>query len=76
MAESETDFGITRDSPYLTLMGELWGVYCEEFGENCLRHKNTTLYYVSPYQTDDLYILQGVVLLSQFPEFPEILEHL
>ena len=28
-------------------MGELWGVYCEEFGENLLRYKSTTLYMLS-----------------------------
>ena len=23
-----------KDTPYLTLTGELWGVFCEELGEN------------------------------------------
>ena len=32
-AEHKTDFKLT-DNPYLALTGELWGVYCEDFGEN------------------------------------------
>ena len=27
-------FELTKDIPYLTLMGELCGVYCEYFGNN------------------------------------------
>ena len=34
MAESESDITITTDTPWLDLTGELWGVYCEDFGEN------------------------------------------
>ena len=34
VTESESDIRITTDTPYLALMGELWGVYCEDFGEN------------------------------------------
>ena len=30
-AESESDFKLTTDTPYLTLMGELWGVYYQYF---------------------------------------------
>ena len=33
-AERELDFNLTTDTPYLALTGELWGVYCEYFGEN------------------------------------------
>ena len=44
MAESESNFRITTDILYLSLMGELWGVYCEYFGENWLRYNGTTLY--------------------------------
>ena len=29
VAESEKDFRITTDTPYLALTGKLWGVYCE-----------------------------------------------
>ena len=32
--ELKLDFELTTDIPYLTLTGELWGVYCEDFGEN------------------------------------------
>ena len=44
MAESESDFRITVDTPYLTLTGELWGVvFCEDFGENWPHNNGTTL---------------------------------
>ena len=34
VAESESGFRITTDTPYLALTGELWGVFCEDFAEN------------------------------------------
>ena len=43
-AESEWYFRITTGTPYLTLMGELWGVYCEDFGENWPHCNATALY--------------------------------
>ena len=52
MAESESDIRITTDTPYLALTGELWGVYCEDFGENWPRYNGTTLYTPKiPYNT-------------------------
>ena len=44
MAEIESDFRITTDTPYLALMGERWGVYCEDLGENWARY-NSTVYW-------------------------------
>ena len=32
--EPKSDFKLTTDTPYLTLTGELWGVYCDDLGEN------------------------------------------
>ena len=29
-----SDYELTKDTPYLTLTRELWGVSCEYFGEN------------------------------------------
>ena len=43
-AEHKSDFGPIKDFPYLPLMGELWGVYCEYFGENWLRYNSIALY--------------------------------
>ena len=40
-AKHESDFKITKDTPYLTLMGELWGVCCEDFAENLSRYNGT-----------------------------------
>ena len=38
LVEIESDFGITTDIPYLTLTGELWGVYCDDFDDNWLHY--------------------------------------
>ena len=43
MAERELDIRITADTPYLALTGELWGVYCEDVGENRPRYNGTAL---------------------------------
>ena len=48
MAKSESDIRITTDTPYLALTGELWGVYCEDLGENWSRYNGTALYYAVP----------------------------
>ena len=42
--ELKSDFKLTNDTPYLALTGELWAVYCKDFGENWSRYKGTTLY--------------------------------
>ena len=34
----------SQQTPYLALAGELWGVCCEDFGENWPCHNSTTLY--------------------------------
>ena len=43
-AELKPDFKLATDTPYLALMGELWGVYCEDFAENWPRYNGTTQY--------------------------------
>ena len=43
VAEGESDIRITRDTPYFALTGELWGVNCEDFGENEPRYNGTAL---------------------------------
>ena len=43
-AEHKSELTLTKDTPYLTLTGELWGVCCDDF-EEILSHCNcTTLY--------------------------------
>ena len=42
--EHKSDFELTKDTPYLALMGELWGVCCEDFRENWSRKNDTALY--------------------------------
>ena len=46
MAEYQSDAGSTKDIPYLTLMGKLWGVLCVYLWENWLRYNRTTLYVI------------------------------
>ena len=46
-AQYQSDAGSTKDTPYLTLTGELWTVFCEYLGENWRRYNGTTLYLVS-----------------------------
>ena len=48
-AERKSDFKHTPDTPYLALTGELWGVYCEDLGENWPRYNGTELYFVNWY---------------------------
>ena len=43
-AELKSDFKLTTGTPYLALMGELWGVYCEDFVESWPRNNGTALY--------------------------------
>ena len=43
-AEHQFEFVFPTDTPYLTLKGELSGVYCEEFGENWPRFNGPILY--------------------------------
>ena len=35
-AATNIEYGPNFDTPYLTLMAELWGVCCEEFRENTI----------------------------------------
>ena len=36
----------TKDAPYLALTGELWGVFCEDFGENWRCYYGIALYFL------------------------------
>ena len=41
--EYQSEAEPTKDTPYLTLTGELWCVFREYFGENCPRYNGTLL---------------------------------
>ena len=43
-AEHKSDTELTKDTPYLALMGELWSVCFEDLGENWQRYNSTALY--------------------------------
>ena len=42
-AEHKADFKPAKNTPYLTLSGELLGVFCEYLGENLQHYIGTTL---------------------------------
>ena len=42
-AEYQSDAGSTKDTPYLALTGELWGVFCEYLWENLPQYNGTAL---------------------------------
>ena len=46
VAEYQRNAGSTKDTPYLALTGELWGVCCEYLWENWPRYNGTALYNV------------------------------
>ena len=43
-AANKPDFELTNDTPYLALMGELCGVYCEDLRENWPHYNGIALY--------------------------------
>ena len=40
-AEHKSDIELTKDTPYLTLMGKLWVVCCEDLGKKLLSYNGT-----------------------------------
>ena len=46
MAESESEYRIRIEIPYLALTGEVWGVYYEDLGENGPSYNGTALYWL------------------------------
>ena len=44
--EYESHAGSTKNTPYLALTGEIWGVFCEYFWENWPHYNGTALYTV------------------------------
>ena len=46
-AKCVSDFNPTTDNPHLALRVELWGVYCQDFGENWPRYNRTALHLCS-----------------------------
>ena len=43
-AEYKSECEPTKDTTYLALMVEVWGVFCRDFQENWLRFNGTALY--------------------------------
>ena len=43
-SKQTSEFVYTTNPPNLALTNEVWGVYCEEFGENWPRYNGTALY--------------------------------
>ena len=55
--EYESEIESTKDTPYLALTGELWCIFCENFGENWLRYNGTALFFPDLFR-------QVIILLS------------
>ena len=67
VAESESDVRITTNTPYLALTGELWGVCCEDFGENWRRYNGTALYLLPLVAVMVSDVLDAWSVISQHP---------
>ena len=46
-SEYQPDGGPTKDTPYLAIRGELWGLYCEYLWENWPPYNGTGLFGVT-----------------------------
>ena len=46
--EHKSSISLTKDTPYLALTGELWGDYCENFGESWMRYNGIVLHITGP----------------------------
>ena len=44
-AEYKSEFESTKDTPYLALTSDLWGVFNEDFEEIRTRYNGTALFY-------------------------------
>ena len=43
MTEHKSNIKLSKNTPYLAIMGELWGVFCEYFGVNWPQYSGTAL---------------------------------
>ena len=50
-AEYQSNARSTKDTPYLTLLGELWDVFCEYFLEDWPRYNGTTCIFIFHYHS-------------------------
>ena len=62
MAEDNPDFELTKCTPYLALIGGVWGVFCGYLGTNWQSYDTTALY-----QTDFIVYVLTIVTLFHFP---------
>ena len=49
VAEHKSELKLTKDTPYLALKSELWGVYCEDLGKDWPRYNDTPLYFTNDF---------------------------
>ena len=71
--QHKSDFQFTKDTPCLDLAGELWGVYCENFGENW-PHQNGIALYVWIYRM--FIVLTALSLLQALKAVDMTAKHL
>ena len=61
--EHKSDFDLTKNTPYLTLMDEVWDICCEDLGENWSRYNGIALYSVDSNMSLSVDI--GVLLIQE-----------
>ena len=59
--EYEYKFKPTKDTPYLALTGELWGVFCDVLGEDRLHYNGTTLYFAMQMPLISLFSMKHIM---------------
>ena len=67
VAEHKPDIRLTKDTPYLTLPGELWSVYWEDLGENWLCYDGATLYSQKILHSPNRRVRYGMPFVSSKP---------
>ena len=70
MAEDESECVFTICTPYLAFMGELSGVYCDEFGENWPRYNGTALYHEKLSTYWEYYFLITIIAYNVAKNYP------
>ena len=65
-AKDASEVLFSKDTPYLALTGELWGVICEDLGENWPLYNGTALYLKGDWLCDPLIFSTKPVMRNAF----------
>ena len=61
-AKYKSEFEHTKNTPYLALTGELWDVFCENFGENQHSTVLSISWFLTTRQTQEIRTSAAMVL--------------